>query len=681
MGRILQESHRGQMLNEKVDFESSELMILKSENIIEYPFHKHENAYEIILVLKGEIDLYLVNAHEIMTAGDVQICNPNELHYLKGLTDDNVVLFLYINADDSVSNIQNFRSYIFTTRNIDKSNEALHKLRANIRDIAEKFYEDKLRKSEVEEEIRTIINILIEDFQFYFIPSNYKFRATEVFKKNEIQISRIRRANDYIYDNYNKQIKLEDLAEIENITPQYLTYILKRGGGIGFRKLLNMARVEKASHFLLNSEKSLQSISYECGFSKYEYFNNTFKKFSDLTPSQFREKYKSLTIINKTPQFKILDKNLVLGLLKGMRSNNRGISIGLKGIKKGGIFHKDISATLDLKNYNHLALFNLVKTAADEISLKNVLLDGLFIAGRKHTWDNLTRIINDLMDIHLSIYITVDADISPKKYELLIRFINEYTEKTERAITLVVYEIETRGENIDKLLDIAADNHVEVVLCKKQVLNETLFSGLPLSYTLDLINNCDESYSQPYTLFSEKSSGRENEIIELALLEKSGLKLPSYHTCSMIKKMGKYFIQKTKDYYVTTNETKSDIHFLFYNFDEEYIKSAENELKDGDNLKVNIGDDRMQHIVDYDVNITGLDGLYAIREYRFRDDDYNKRFDPGFDLSRLSSDCMNIFNESLEPSKSIKFIKSKNNHDFSFSLIPFEILFLSIEKI
>ena len=83
---------------------------------------------------------------------------------------------------------------------------------------------------------------------------------------------------------------------MEHISANHLTNILKNGCGVGFRTFLNMARVEKSAAMLLEGGKGLQTIAYECGFSKYKYFSDSFEKSFRTTPQQYRRRYQSRTI-------------------------------------------------------------------------------------------------------------------------------------------------------------------------------------------------------------------------------------------------------------------------------------------------------------------------------------------------------------------------------------------------
>ena len=140
-----------------------------------------------------------------------------------------------------------------------------------------------------------ILNTLIKEFQCYYLGSGFP-EFNNAYKGNELQLRRIRRITDYIYRNYNKPIRIEDVAAMEHISANHLTNILKNGCGVGFRTFLNMARVEKSAAMLLEGGKGLQTIAYECGFSKYKYFSDSFEKSFRTTPQQYRRRYQSRTI-------------------------------------------------------------------------------------------------------------------------------------------------------------------------------------------------------------------------------------------------------------------------------------------------------------------------------------------------------------------------------------------------
>ncbi len=105
-------------------------------------------------------------------------------------------------------------------------------------------------------------------------------------------LERYHRISKYIYNNYNKNITLKDIANTEFLSTHYLSHEIKYATGLSFTDLLNLTRVEESVKLLLDTDKSLSEISYEIGFSHTRYFNKHFKAYYNCTPLQFRKKHK-----------------------------------------------------------------------------------------------------------------------------------------------------------------------------------------------------------------------------------------------------------------------------------------------------------------------------------------------------------------------------------------------------
>lgn len=66
-----------------------------------------------------------------------------------------------------------------------------------------------------------------------------------------------------------------------------------------FYDLVNSYRVEEAKRLLLdpkNSNYTILSVGFEAGFNSKTTFNTVFKKFTGLSPTEFKERKKIATI-------------------------------------------------------------------------------------------------------------------------------------------------------------------------------------------------------------------------------------------------------------------------------------------------------------------------------------------------------------------------------------------------
>ncbi len=93
------------------------------------------------------------------------------------------------------------------------------------------------------------------------------------------------------------ELNLIKLAELINMTPHQLSYIINKGFDENFFQYINTYRVRKAKELLLNEDMnrlSILGIAFESGFNSKTSFNTTFKKISGQTPSEFKKKSSAL---------------------------------------------------------------------------------------------------------------------------------------------------------------------------------------------------------------------------------------------------------------------------------------------------------------------------------------------------------------------------------------------------
>lgn len=90
----------------------------------------------------------------------------------------------------------------------------------------------------------------------------------------------------------NPELKLTDLAAQLELSPHYLSQLLNIHVGENFYDFINRRRVEEFKESLNDPAKqhfNLLGLAYEAGFNSKAAFNNAFKKYTGMTPSEFRQ--------------------------------------------------------------------------------------------------------------------------------------------------------------------------------------------------------------------------------------------------------------------------------------------------------------------------------------------------------------------------------------------------------
>ena len=88
--------------------------------------------------------------------------------------------------------------------------------------------------------------------------------------------------------NYENNILLKDLGELTGYSPNHFQRLFTETMGISPSKYLENLRVNKAKYLLMENEKTLSEIAYQCGFSSQAYFSKVFKKHTLLSPFEFQ---------------------------------------------------------------------------------------------------------------------------------------------------------------------------------------------------------------------------------------------------------------------------------------------------------------------------------------------------------------------------------------------------------
>lgn len=98
----------------------------------------------------------------------------------------------------------------------------------------------------------------------------------------------IEKAKDYIEKNYYKDINMAVVSNYVSLNYSYFSSIFNRDTGMNFSDYLNFVRVEKAKVLLKNIDYKIHEVSEMVGYKNPKHFTKNFKKFTKLTPVEYR---------------------------------------------------------------------------------------------------------------------------------------------------------------------------------------------------------------------------------------------------------------------------------------------------------------------------------------------------------------------------------------------------------
>ena len=107
------------------------------------------------------------------------------------------------------------------------------------------------------------------------LETNYSVRS-----KSETLLS-------YINQNLDKKITVEELANLVNLSPDYLAVQFKSIIGFTIIQYINRCRIDQAKVLMVNEDMLIKEVAAKVGFGDEFYFSKTFKKYEGMSPREF----------------------------------------------------------------------------------------------------------------------------------------------------------------------------------------------------------------------------------------------------------------------------------------------------------------------------------------------------------------------------------------------------------
>lgn len=99
----------------------------------------------------------------------------------------------------------------------------------------------------------------------------------------------VKQVQSFIQQHYDREITAYQLAQHVNVHPNYLHRIFRAETGQSLVQYLNTFRLDKAKMLLRETDIGIADICELVGINSRQYFHELFKKYTDLTPVQYRE--------------------------------------------------------------------------------------------------------------------------------------------------------------------------------------------------------------------------------------------------------------------------------------------------------------------------------------------------------------------------------------------------------
>lgn len=96
----------------------------------------------------------------------------------------------------------------------------------------------------------------------------------------------------YIEDNLSQNLSRTDIANYVHLNEDYLTRIFKKRTGYMLKEFILKEKINFAKELLRNTNIAINLVAIKVGFTNFSHFSYDFKKLENMTPNEYRAKYR-----------------------------------------------------------------------------------------------------------------------------------------------------------------------------------------------------------------------------------------------------------------------------------------------------------------------------------------------------------------------------------------------------
>ena len=247
--------------------------------------HRHGN-FEIALVIRGGGLYHTISGVHPIEAGDVFVFPSNEPHWILEIHKGGLEIF-NLHFDERIfhdgcgisklyPNLFFSHSPAFSAKIPASKGERLRDLLNGVR------WELENCRPESEECIFCYLNMM-----YICLFRDHGYYAPQ--EGTHTDMERIRESLKFIDDHYAEDISLEQIAAASRLSPNYFTSLFRECFRVRLWDHVLSKRIDEAKRLLrTRGDMTVLEIALCCGFHNTANFNKIFRRFTGLTPTQFR---------------------------------------------------------------------------------------------------------------------------------------------------------------------------------------------------------------------------------------------------------------------------------------------------------------------------------------------------------------------------------------------------------
>lgn len=275
---------------EKVDLKEDESIhaFIFSKMEFDAPWHFHPE-YELTFILKSTGIRYVGNNVSAFEEGDLVLIGSNLPHCWKNedgsQTESESLVIQW--KEKVISDLPSFKGI---RKLLQKSQRGL-KIPSHDNMHIVQLMHDVVKTNSLNRYLKLIelLGVISEIKELQMLAGD-----SYSYNLSDSSISRLEAVQSYVRNNYMHKITLFDIATQLSMNEQSFSRYFSKSMNRPFFVFLNEYRVNIASRALLETDKQVAEIAYQCGFESLPFFYRQFKRFKGVSPLHFRNLYRHI---------------------------------------------------------------------------------------------------------------------------------------------------------------------------------------------------------------------------------------------------------------------------------------------------------------------------------------------------------------------------------------------------
>ena len=237
---------------------------------------------ELVYVTKGSAEC-IVNGEELtLEEGGFILLDSEDVHLVRPVGESSCSLLSMIFSLEYIKMFRNSVDGILFDLESDKDVKV--KINSLLGEIAKSF--------ENKSNYNSLLQIAYVNHIYYLILEHcvcYKrLPASSGLPKRDFSYAKT--AISYINENYTREITLDEISMIVNLSPSYFSKYFKKVTQISYSEYLANLRLEKAIQDMLENNTSVSAAALRNGFANVKSFITQCKKVYKCTPAQYKKR-------------------------------------------------------------------------------------------------------------------------------------------------------------------------------------------------------------------------------------------------------------------------------------------------------------------------------------------------------------------------------------------------------